>query len=263
MADACAIAAVTEGATQIRCAAYPIGCASLSNVAHIISAKADTLDAHCNIAVTQISRIIDQINWLCNPAKGNGGALAVSESDDGVFLTAHDDEGAVSSAVKKLGYDISEGDEEKVYAAFRQIAERKEKVSLKELDAIVASSAMQVPSTYHLVNYVVNSGNIITATASVRLEKDGATIEGISFGDGPIDAAFKAIEQVTNRHYELEDFRIDAVTEGKEAIGRAIVKLRYDGRLYSGSGVSTDIIGAAIRAYLGAMNKIVYEEKEA
>ena len=52
------------------------------------------------------------------------------------------------------------------------------------------------------------------------------------------------------------------MTEGKEAIGRAIVKLRYDGRLYSGSGVSTDIIGAAIRAYLGAMNKIVYEEKE-
>jgi 2-isopropylmalate synthase len=71
------------------------------------------------------------------------------------------------------------------------------------------------------------------------------------------------MEQVTGRHYELEDFRIDAVTEGKEAIGRAIVKLRYDGRLYSGSGVSTDIIGAAIRAYLGAMNKIVYEEKEA
>ena len=129
--------------------------------------------------------------------------------------------------------------------------------------AIVAASAMQVPAAYQLQSFVINSGNIITATASVRLERDGATIEGISFGDGPIDAAFKAIEQVTNRHYELEDFRLDAVTEGKEAIGRAIVKLRYDGRLYSGSGVSTDIIGAAIRAYLGAMNKIVYEENEA
>ena len=70
------------------------------------------------------------------------------------------------------------------------------------------------------------------------------------------------MEGVTGRHFELEDFRIDAVTEGKEAIGRAIVRLRNEGKLYSGSGISTDIVGAAIRAYLGALNKIVYEEKE-
>ena len=149
----------------------------------------------------------------------------------------------------------------RVYDEFLALA-AKRSVTAKELDAIVAASAMQVPAAYQLKAFVINSGNIITSTASVRLEKDGQDMEGISFGEGPIDAAFKAMEQVTGRHYELEDFRIDAVTEGKEAIGRAIVKLRYDGRLYSGSGVSTDIIGAAIRAYLGAMNKIVYEEKE-
>ena len=100
------------------------------------------------------------------------------------------------------------------------------------------------------------------------LQVDGLTksfgdlvlFEGISFGDGPIDAAFKAMEQVTGRHYELEDFRIDAVTEGKEAMGSALVRLRAGGKLYSGSGISTDIIGASIRAYLNAINKIVYEE---
>ena len=86
--------------------------------------------------------------------------------------------------------------------------------------------------------------------------------DGFSAGDGPIDAAFKAIEMVSGNHYELEDFRIDAVTEGGEAIGRAIVKLRTEGKLYSGSGISTDIVEAAIRAYIAALNKIVYEERE-
>ena len=79
-------------------------------------------------------------------------------------------------------------------------------------------------------------------------------------GDGPIDAAFRAIEQITGNHYELDDFQIQSVTEGKEAMGSALVKLRHGGRLYSGSGISTDIIGASLKAYLGAVNKIVYEE---
>jgi 2-isopropylmalate synthase len=83
---------------------------------------------------------------------------------------------------------------------------------------------------------------------------------GISTGDGPIDAAFMAIEQIVGHHYELDDFQIQAVTEGRGAIGSALVKLRYDGKLYSGSGISTDIIAASIRAYLNALNKIVYEE---
>ena len=121
---------------------------------------------------------------------------------------------------------------------------------------------MQVPASYVLDIYVINSGSIITATACLKISHDGQTVEGISAGDGPIDAVFKAMEIVTGRHFELESFQIDAITEGKEAIGRAIVKLRSEGRLYSGSGVSTDIIGAAVRAYLGALNKIVYEEKE-
>ena len=196
MADACAVAAVAEGASQIRCAAYPVDCADLSSVARVISAKQDALGACCNIAVTQISRIVDQINWLCSPSKGSGSALAIGDHDDsGVFLTSHDDESAVSAAAIKLGYDLSESDKGKVYAAFRQIAERKEKVSYKELDAIVASSAMQVPPTYKLDTYVISSGNTISATAHIKLEKIGESVEGVYIGDGSIDAAFQAIER--------------------------------------------------------------------
>ena len=132
-----------------------------------------------------------------------------------------------------------------------------------ELEAIVASVALQVPDSYKLVSYVINNGNIINSSAQITLERDGKSLLGIAVGDGPIDAAFVAIEQIIGHRYELDDFQIRSVTEGKEAMGNAIVKLRFDGKLYSGNGISTDIIGASIRAYINAVNKIVYEEHNA
>ena len=80
-------------------------------------------------------------------------------------------------------------------------------------------------------------------------------------GDGPIDAAFLAIEQIVGTHYELDDFQIQSVTEGQEAMGETIIKLVSDGKVYSGRGISTDIVGSAIRAFINALNKIVYEEQ--
>jgi 2-isopropylmalate synthase len=130
----------------------------------------------------------------------------------------------------------------------------------EELDAIIASTAMEVPATYQIVNYVINSGNVITATANLLLSRNGEEVRGVGIGDGPIDAAFQAIEQVIGHHYELDDFQIQTVTEGRDAMGSALVKLRAGGRVYSGNGISTDIIGASIRAYISALNKIVYEE---
>ena len=95
---------------------------------------------------------------------------------------------------------------------------------------------------------------------TVKASEDGKTLEGIVIGDGPIDAAFRAIEQIVGHHYELDDFQIQSVTEGKEAMASALVKLRSNGKLYSGNGISTDIVGAGIRAFINAVNKIVYEE---
>ena len=92
------------------------------------------------------------------------------------------------------------------------------------------------------------------------LEREGEKQQGVCAGDGPIDAAFLAIEQIIGHHYELADYQIQTVTEGREAMGSALVKLRSNGRLYSGNGISTDIIGASIRAYISALNKIMYEE---
>ena len=159
-----------------------------------------------------------------------------------------------------LGYDLSEEDGAKVYEAFCRIAAKKQTVGEKELDAIIASAALQVPPTYTLEGYVINSGLSFKATSHISLRKDGELIEAVSLGDGPVDAAFLAIESILGRHYELDDFQIQAVTEGREAMGESVVKLRSGGKLYSGRGISTDIIGASVHAYLNAINKIVYEE---
>jgi 2-isopropylmalate synthase len=208
-----------------------------------------------------MSRIISQIDMLYQSGKGNRFANESERGDEEIFLTAHDTEEAIASATVKLGYDLSEDDVQKVYEAFKQITEKKEKVSFKELDAIVASSAMQVPPTYKLDNYVVTSGNSISATAHIKLIKNDTSVEGVYIGDGPIDAAFRAIENITGCHYELDDFQLQAVTEGREAMGQTLVKLRAGGKVYSGRGISTDIVGAGIQAYLSALNKIVYEEE--
>ena len=141
MADACAIAAAMEGATELKTAAYPLGSASLANVAKLISAKTDAIGAGCGIRITQLSRIIDQITWMCQTGKHKPGAETADADSSGIYLTAHDDLAAVSAVVEKLGYDLSEEDLSRVYDAFCQIAGKKEQVSSKELDAIVASAA--------------------------------------------------------------------------------------------------------------------------
>ena len=263
MADSCAIAAVRYGAGEIKAAAYRVDVVSLPNVAKVLSAKGEFYDASCQVRTTVMKRITGQIAWMCqtNRSKASPFDNGVQEDDGGIYLTSHDDLSAVMKVASRLGYDLSEEDGAKVFEAFQAIAEKKEKVGAKELDAIVASAAMQVPPTYTLDSYVVTSGNTISATANLKLMKQDKMIAGVSLGDGPIDAAFLAVEQITGHHYELDDFQIQSVTEGREAMGQTVVKLRSEGKVYSGRGISTDIVGASILAYINALNKIVYEEE--
>lgn len=261
MADACALAAIGAGAAQVSAAAYCVQSVSLENIVKILSARGASFDCACGVKTTQLRRITGQIAWMCQTGRSKTSPFDSGvQPESGVYLTAHDSPEAVLKAVAALGYDLSEEDGVKVCEAFGRIAEKKQTVGAKELDAIVASAALQVPPTYRLENYVINTGNTISASAHMKLAKNGQILEGISLGDGPIDAAFIAIEQIVGRHYDLDDFQIQAVTEGREAMGESVVKLRSAGKLYSGRGISTDIVGASIRAYLSALNKIVYEE---
>ena len=263
MADACAIASVAEGVTELKAAAYPIDAASIANLAKLLSARGDAFNACASVEMTQLSRIMDRAHQICQGGKNKGASLAAAQTDAGIYLTAHDDVAAVTKVAEQLGYDLSEDDSMKVYEAFKRIAAKKEQVSSKELDAIIASAALQVPPTYKLDKFVITSGNTISSTAHIKLMKNGEPQEGVAIGDGPIDAAFVAIESITGCHYELDDFQLQSVTEGREAMAQTVVKLRSGGKVYSGKGISTDIIAAGIHAYLSALNKIVYEEGEA
>ena len=262
MADACAIAAVTQGVTELKAAAYPIDSANLANLAKLLNARGDTLGVSCHVQTTQLSRVMERIHQLCQTGKSKA-PLSAAQADTGIYLTAHDQIGAVTKVAEQLGYDLSQDDCVKVFDAFQRIAAKKERVSSKELDAIIASAALQVPPTYKLDTFVITSGNTISSTAHIKLMKHDQPMEGVSIGDGPIDAAFVAIETITGCHYELDDFQLQAVTEGREAMGQTVVKLRSGGKVYSGKGISTDIVAAGIHAYLSALNKIVYEEDEA
>ena len=262
MAVACSVAALRAGADCVRVCTNGSDCAEVYPLSEVIRARGESYGICCELCTTELRRCISKIEAItCTTAPMTGAAAAsgVTAEDEVISLDKNDDTVSVARAVRKLGYDLGADDEARVFEAFMRVAEKKT-VNARELEAIIASTALQVPPTYRLVSYLTNSGNIISSSAHIKLEKDGKTLEGIVIGDGPIDAAFRAIEQIVGHHYELDDFQIQSVTEGHEAMGNALVRLRSSGKVYSGNGISTDIIGASIRAYLNALNKIVYEE---
>ena len=256
VATAAAILAVKNGAA---CVKTSIGgeATPLREFGALIKDIRENYGITADIRTTELHRTIDQIEWIINGKTRSVNAREIV--DDGVRLSINDTIDTVRESIEKLGYDLSDEDIKKVYDEFLRIA-RKKNVGIKELDAIIASAALQVPETYTLENSVINSGNRISSSAQISLNREGRTVQGIAIGDGPIDAAFHAIEQIIGRRFELDDFSIQTVTQEKEAMGNALVRLRVGGRIYSGTGLSTDIIGGSVRAYINAVNKIVYEE---
>ncbi|MBQ4625836.1 MAG: hypothetical protein IJB45_01130 [Clostridia bacterium] len=261
MANACVFSCIGAGATQIKTCVGSAALPSLESVMKALQVKGHTLDVSYDVNSMAINSSANKILRITNTRHNENSPFenGVGGSAGNVLLDTTADIAKVSNAIVTLGYELSEDDTAKVFEAFGNLAGKKQ-IGGKELDAIVATVAHQVPPTYRLQSYVINSGNIISSTANIVLEKGSRTLKAVAIGDGPIDAAFLSIEQVIGHHYELDDFQIQSVTEGREAMGEALVKLRSNGKVYSGKGISTDIIGASIIAYLNALNKIVYEE---
>ncbi len=260
LAAANGMSAVKKGAALLKTAVLgdEIG---LDTVGNIIKNCGGKNGLESDIKYTEMNRILKQIGWIIASAQNEKSVVTSAEKEEnGIRLDKNDTKEAVLTAALQLGYDLTDEDADKVYEEFLRVADKKQ-VGARELDAVVASVALQVPPTYKLISYVINSGNVISTTAQITVEKDGKELQGICLGDGPIDAAFLAVEQIVGTHYELDDFQIQSVTEGKQALGLAVVKLRSNGKLYSGNGISADILGASVRAYINAVNKIVYEEE--
>ena len=261
LGSALALAAVKGGASGVKTSFAENGIL-LSPFVKLLRDAGDRLGIECGVDQTACDRVSEKIGSILHETRAENSPFSggVRSLDDEETLSGADSARTVENAVKKLGYELSEEDNARVYEEFGKVAAKKS-IHLHELDAIVASVALQAPSAYKLKSFVINNGNVIGATAHIELCKDDTVLSGISVGDGPIDAAFLAIEQIIGHHFELDDFQIQALTEGRGAVGSSIVKLRAEsGKLYSGKGVSTDIIGAAIKAYINALNKIAYNE---
>ena len=252
-----ALFALKAGADGVKCSITGGSALSTDDFASALRAKGDKIGVRSSLKFTEIHSDIETLlKSMQKSVKEEENATL----DGAVFLDSSSTQEEVSEAVKALGYDLDGDDEKKVYDAVKRLTEKKSSIGAKELEAVVASSAMQVPATYTLKSYVSTISNMVNAVSNVILEDENGTLSGVATGDGPIDSAFKAIETCIGHHYELDDFQIQAVTEGKEALGSALVRLRSSGRLYSGNGLSTDSCGASIRAYINALNKIAYEE---
>ena len=260
LAPACALAAIKAGADGIKTALTGSQVLKTANFAATAAVKGESLGFTTGLKTTELQR--DTADVLEGLMSTEGAAAAKEESaGEEIYLDAESTLTDVCEATAKMGYTLSDEDNGKVYKALMQMCQRKSSLGEKELEALIASYAMQAPSTYHLSAFSVNCTSVGASMAQVTMKRGAETICGVATGDGPVDAAFRAIEQSVGTHYELDDFEIQAVTEGKESLGATLVRLRNNGKLYAGNGLSTDIVGASIRAYINALNKIVYEEK--
>lgn len=304
LAVANSLAAVRAGATQIECTVNGIGeragNASLEEFVMALKTRRDIYQADTRIVTTEImrsSKLLTRITGVkVQPNKAIVGENAFAHEagihQDGVLknkatyeimtpesigitekslvLGKHSGKAALRDRIKSLGYDITDEELNVAFAKFKDIADKKKQVYDSDIEAIVTKETTQIPRTFRLDRFVINSGNTITAMATVRMFKeDGTKVEEVAQGDGPIDAAFHAIESIVGRRLHLEDYKLQSITEGKDALGDATVALSEEGRekngkpvITKGRGLSTDVIEASLIAYINAVNKLIYEEKE-
>lgn len=289
------LAAIKAGATQIECTINGIGeragNAAMEEIVMALHTRRDILHVDTRIITTEIMRsssLLSRITGVkVQPNKAIVGENAFAHeagihqhgvmknkatyeimtpesiglTQNNLVLGKHSGKHAFRSKIKNLGYDLTEQEIDRMFAKFKELADKKKSVYDRDIEALISKESVQVPKAYCLSNFVINSGNTITSTAVIKMIKDGKAIEKVSRGEGPIDASFKAIEKIVGMEFNLEDYQIQSVTEGEDALGDALVKISDgDGNIFSGRGLSMDIIEASIHAYINAINKMIYDK---
>jgi 2-isopropylmalate synthase len=173
---------------------------------------------------------------------------------------------AFRTRLKELGFDLSENDLNKAFLRFKEVADKKKEITDWDLEAIVSDEIQQTPELFHLELVQVSCGNHSRPTATVSLRTpDGQELTDAAIGTGPVDAVYKAINRVVNIPNELIEFSVKSVTAGIDAMGEVTIRLKHEGRIYSGYAANTDIIVASANAYVNALNRLynALEQKKA
>ncbi|MEX1308510.1 MAG: 2-isopropylmalate synthase [Eubacteriales bacterium] len=289
LAVANSLASVAEGASQVECTINGLGeragNASLEEIVMALTTRKDLFQAKHNINTQQIyptSRMVSsttgqpvQVNkaivgdnaFAHEAGIHQHGVLAnrmtyeimtpesVGISGNKMVLGKHSGKHALADRLSNMGYHLGKETLSSVFDEFKKLCDTKKNVDDRDLEALVSEATHTESQFYRLEQFETTSGNMIDSSAEVALSLDGKTKSDKATGDGPVDAAFKAIEQISGKAFKLQTYRINAVTEGEDAMGMVDVTMEIDGQDYKGRGVSTDIIESSIRACLDALNR--------
>jgi 2-isopropylmalate synthase len=291
MAVANSLTAVVAGARQVECTINGIGeragnC-SLEEVVMALKTRDAFFNLRTNVDTTRLyptARLVSSITGMPIPrnkavigenafAHESGihqhGMLKhrstyeimrpedVGLSRSHLVLGKHSGRHALRERVQHLGFEIDEAEFNRVFEEFKALADRKKELFDGDIEALVLKTEGSAQGPWALLELTTTSSTGAAAKAFVRLKhSDGRVVERNAEGDGPVDAAFKAIEAATNIGVALRKFEVRAVTEGEDAQGEAIVYVEYNLRTYRGSSVSTNIVESATQAFLEVINRI-------
>ena len=291
LAVANSLSAVKNGARQVECTVNGIGeragNASMEEVVMAIKTRKDIFqDIETGIKTNQIykiSRLVSKLTGFAvapNKAIVGGNAFRhesgihqdgmlkerstyeiikpedVGFTGTGIVLGKHSGRHALNERLKELGFNLKAEEVDKVNERFKALADKKKNIFDEDLISIVEDEIKFIKPIWGLKSFAINSGTDVVPTASVVLKYKNKVLTAKSSGDGPVDACFKAIDKITGVKGELQDYRIEAVTKGKDALGEVSLKLKAKARIVTARGSSTDIIEASVRAYINALNKI-------
>ncbi len=289
------LACVLAGASQIECTINGIGeragNASLEEIVMALKTRQDFYNAHTDINTKQIYRtsrmLANIIGVQIPPTKPIVGANAfahesgihqhgvlaekttyeiLSPEDVGVpenkiVLGKHSGKHAFNEHLKEMGYELDEKELLDMFEKFKVLCDKKKYVSRKDIEALLAhKERVMGEDEYTLTNFGVSRTTTGRSAATVEIAHKKLVHFATEEGDGPVDASFKAINKIVGKEISLTDFSVASVTEGKDALGEAIVKVKLGENAATGRGISTDIIESSLLAYINAVNKLMLEE---
>jgi 2-isopropylmalate synthase len=291
LAVANTLAAVRAGAIQVETTINGIGeragNAALEEVVMALRTRRDFFDRTCRVETARIFRTCKLVSTLigrpipANKAIVGGNAFAhesgihqhgvladkrtyeimtpesVGIAQNTLVLGKHSGRHAFDARLAEMGYAMPEEERARAFERFKDLADRKKSVTSLDLEALLSDTPADFDSGYKLERFIIHNGNTIPATANIRLSRAGEEWEEAASGDGPMDAAFKAMEKIIGLSLELEDYAVHSVGEGRDAQGEVVIKIRGGGFASMGRGLSTDIVEAGLRAYLNAVNRML------
>lgn len=291
MAVANSLSAVNYGAQQVECTINGIGeragNTALEEVVLALSTRRDFYNCDTNIDKKQIyrtSRVVSKLTGVViQPNKAVVGDNAFSHESgihqDGVLkekttyeiispetiglpsnkivLGKHSGRHAFKNKLNDMGFFLEDAEYQRLFDKFKELTDKKKLVEDMDIEALVEEELLNKREAYYVIkNIQVSTGSSMIPTATVTMDYKGKTLMDAACGDGPVDAIYNAIDRMTGKPVELVDYTINAVTGGKDALGEARVQIKSDNEIFSGRGISTDILEASAKAYIHAINRM-------